>query len=264
VHDDLPLIDPGDRSGDFWIVQANAVLKRTRAVCAAVGCIAKEQDGRRTAIGTGWLVAERTLVTNAHVAAHLAIHNPALPATDPRGGWRLRPDVAGVVSFAFEHGGDRGLRLSIEQVLYVERATVPDIAVFRLKSPERAVSLPTIDLDLVAARPAGWLETYVFAVGHPLADLQNDQNVAAVFGALDGTKRLSPGQVTAMLDPSAIAHDCSTTNGSSGSPLIDFASCQAIGLHYFGKPGERNEAIFMPALAGHPAIVKSLSRDWGI
>ena len=100
--------------------------------------------------------------------------------------------------------------------------------------------------------------------GHPVADMQDDANVQTVFGPLDGTKRVAPGQLSEILGTDVLAHDCSTTNGSSGSPLIDFNSYRAVGLHYFGKPGERNEAVFLPAIARHPGILKSASREWGI
>jgi V8-like Glu-specific endopeptidase len=103
----------------------------------------------------------------------------------------------------------------------------------------------------------------VFAAGHPIKDLQDDKNVLAVFGEIDGTKRFSPGYVLDVLGAEVLAHDCSTTNGSSGSPLVDFASLKAVGLHYYGGPGERNESVLLSAIADHPAIVKSKSGDWG-
>lgn len=250
---------------EFWIAYITAAKKKMRDVCARVGCIILEENGARKPAGTDWMIGARALVTNAHVAALLAFRNPAAPTADPRGGWRLRPDRKGFVDFAFENGVGRKPPFPIAQVLYVQTSEVPDIAVFRLEVTNNGPQPPApIELDLVTARPAGWPETKVFALGHPVADLQDDANVAVVFGQLDGTKRISPGELIELLGGEVLTHDCSTTNGSSGSPLIDFGSWQAIGLHYYGTPGKRNEAVFLPAIAAHPAILKSRSGDWDI
>jgi hypothetical protein len=134
--------------------------------------------------------------------------------------------------------------------------------VFRLADAPALAGRTQITLDLVE-RP-DWDQTHVFIVGHPISDLQDDPNVATVFGPLDGTKRLSPGKINQVLGGNALAHDCSTTNGSSGSPLIDFASYQAVGLHYFGTPGVRNEALLFTAIKNHAVIVKTQSQEWGV
>jgi hypothetical protein len=263
VESDEPDTTSGEVSG-LWIALATAAEDKMRSACRAVGCVMLQQDDKRIPIGTGWLIAKRTLVTNAHVASHLTRRKADAPTDDPRGGYRLRPDVAGVVDFAFEHATKTGQQAGIEQVLYVEQSEAPDIAIFRLVDvPEVLGSRAAIEMDLVASRPA-WANTNVFTVGHPVVDRQNDPNVASVFGPLDGTKRLSPGRLLGVLGTDVLTHDCSTTNGSSGSPLIDFASYQAVGLHYFGQPGERNEAVFLPALKEYAAIIKSQSGNWGI
>lgn len=247
----------------LWISLATAAENKMIAVCRAVGCIVREIDGKREAIGTGWLIGPRTLVTNAHVGVLLTLRKLDAPADDPRGGFRLRPDAKGLVDFSFEHVAKPPSEVAIEQVLYIEPSQVPDIAVFRVADDMSVLEeRPKIDLDLVE-RPV-WEKANVFTVGHPIVDLQDDPNVATVFGPLDGTKRLSPGKVSRILGGDTLAHDCSTTNGSSGSPVIDFGSYRAVGLHHFGKPGERNEAVLLPAIKAHTVIVKNAAQDWGI
>ena len=253
------------RADEFWITIIAAARKALWEVCGRTGCVMKQEDGARVPVGTGWMIGERTLVTNAHVAGHLARRRQPAPAGDARNGWRLRPDIGGLVDFAFENGENGTSSFEVADVLYVEAADAPDIAIFRLRVEDNGPKPPSpIALDLTAARPAGWSDTNVFAVGHPMADLNDDAHVAIVFGKLDSTKRISPGKLMDVLGNEVLTHDCSTTNGSSGSPLIDFASLKAVGLHYFGKPGDRNEAVFLPAIATHPAIVNSLSGQWGI
>jgi hypothetical protein len=261
VDDNQPDTGSFEASG-LWIGLATAAETKMIAVCRAVGCIVKEVDGKRQPIGTGWLIGPRTLLTNAHVGEHLARLKPGLPADDPRMGYRLRPDVRGFVNFSFEHAAKPPSEVAIEQVLYIEPSQVPDIAVFRLADAPVLNERPKICLDLVER--SVWEKANVFTVGHPIVDLQDDPNVATVFGPLDGTKRLSPGKVSRILGGNTLAHDCSTTNGSSGSPVIDFGSYQAVGLHYFGKPGERNEAVLFPAIKAHAVIVKNLAQEWGI
>lgn len=261
VQRNRPQIAPGDRLGDFWIARLGTMLASVRAVCSSVACISKDVGAGRIAIGTGWLVCGRTLITNAHVGQHLAYRKPGASAT-PSGGWRLRSDVRGEVDFRFEHGSEATLRTGVEQVLYVEASdTGPDMAFFRLE-PFAAGQAPPAVLPLDLQARAG-ADVDVFTVGHPIADLQDDANVAAVFGDLDGTKRWSPGRITAALREDVVAHDCSTTNGSSGSPVVDLATLRAVALHYFGLPGDRNEALFLPALKEHMAVRRCLADEWG-
>lgn len=262
VEDNQPDTTSFEASG-LWIGLATAAEAKMMAVCRAVGCIVREVDGKRQPIGTGWLIGPRTLVTNAHVGVLLVRLKPDASADDPRRGYRLRSDVKGFVNFSFEHAAKPPSEVAIEQVLYIEPSQVPDIAVFRLVDDVSVLGgRSKIDLDLVE-RPV-WEKANVFTVGHPIADLQGDPNVTTVFGPLDGTKRLSPGKVSLILGGNTLAHDCSTTNGSSGSPVIDFGSYQAVGIHYFGTPGERNEAVLFPAIKAHAVIVKNLAQEWGI
>ena len=44
-------------------------------------------------------------------------------------------------------------------------------------------------------------------------------------------------------------HDATTLGGNSGSVVVDLASGKAIGLHFGGIEGERNEAVQAPVLA---------------
>jgi hypothetical protein len=263
VRNDAP--EPGgehelSRDDEFWIVLIGNAGKELRRVCARVGVVTLVNDGQSIPFGSAWVIGAGTIITNAHVATTLAHQQPGIAPGDPRGNWRMRPGVRGVVDFAFENAVNRSAKFDIADVLYVETSQVPDLAVFRLRE-SGAATPPPITLDL--KNRADWRDTNVFAAGHPIRDLQNDPNVDIVFGALDGTKRFSPGKLVAVLGGTVLAHDCSTTNGSSGSPIVDFTSLSAVGLHYFGAPGARNESVLLAAYADHPAIVKSLSGAWG-
>jgi hypothetical protein len=264
VNSDAPQTEAAGAADEFWIAHILAAHDALLDVCARVGCIMLGDADPLAPVATGWLIGKNTLVTNAHVATGVARQNVALANSDARRGWRLRSDRRCTVDFAFERGSAKRSRFAIDEVLYVEDQGNPDIAVFRLKVPDGTPPPPSpIKLDL-ESRPGGWTRTRVFVAGHPIKDLSDDRNVVTVFGDLDGTKRFCPGYTLQILGNEVLTHDCSTTSGSSGSPLIDFATLQAVALHYFGKPGERNEAVLLSAIADHPAIAKSRSGDWGI
>jgi hypothetical protein len=263
LRQNVPMPDPGielNRDDDLWIVKIGTAGMKLRRTCGCVGVVTLASSGEPLPFGTAWMIGPRTIVTNAHVAKGLAYQASGIPPGDARGNWRMRPGIMGEVNFAFENGRNSPARFDIEDVLYVQTSGVPDIAVFRLRDSAAPAPSP-IAVDL--ANRANWRGLEVFAVGHPIRDLQNDRNVQMVFGALDGTKRFSPGKLVAVLGGTVLAHDCSTTNGSSGSPIIDFVSLKAVGLHYFGAPGARNESVLLAAYAEHPAIVKSVTNSWG-
>jgi len=248
------------RDDEFWIVAVGNGGSKLRAICARAGVVTRSTGGEPVPFGTAWMIGVRTVITNAHVARDLAHQDVVLPATDARERWRMQPGVKGAVDFAFEHDMPRNNSpCEIEDVLYVQTSGNPDLAIFLLKEGGTSPP-PAIAVDLQPR--ADWRNLNVFAVGHPIRDLQNDPNVALVFGEIDKTKRFSPGTLTAVLGGTVLAHDCSTTNGSSGSPIVDFVSLKAVGLHYFGAPGARNESVLLAAYAEHPAIKKSVANAW--
>ncbi|MCK1319615.1 MULTISPECIES: serine protease [unclassified Bradyrhizobium] len=264
VRQNVPAPEAGaDRTRDdeFWIVKIGSAGNKLRSICSRAGVVMLDTGGSPVPFGTAWMIGSDTIITNAHVARELAHQDGGLPADDPRDRWRMQPGHKGVVNFAFEHQRPASdLVWEIEDVLHVQTSGDPDLAVFRLRNRTKAFPSP-VPVDLRSR--ADWRSLDVFAVGHPIRDQQNDSsNVALVFGELDATKRFSPGKLTAVLGNKVLAHDCSTTNGSSGSPIVDFVSLKAVGLHYFGVPGARNESVLLAAVADHPAIAKSVNNAW--
>ena len=68
-------------------------------------------------------------------------------------------------------------------------------------------------------------------------------------------KRLQPGQHDRVLDgASALEHDCSTLGGNSGSPLVDLETNLVIGLHFGGTTRWANYAVALWKLVDDPLL----------
>jgi hypothetical protein len=241
----------GDR---YWVLHIEGIYLEVAAACRRVGAVFRGQGANRTAIGTGWMIGRRLLATNAHVAEHLFRPNFTGPA-GPQDGWNQRPGVTGSIDFRFERERESPKTFAISGYRYIEvEPAGPDIALLTLEPGDEGEPPSRIPLETDPACGAADDGSLLFTVGHPLADVMDDANVSAVFGDLDGTKRFSPGESRGRLGDFVLAHDCSTVNGSSGSPVVQFSTGRVVGLHYWGKPGERNEAVFFPAIAAHPSL----------
>ncbi len=249
----------------FWSRTFEEERGRVGKVCKSVAVITI--DGMP--FGTGWLAARDILITNAHVACQMGRRIPGRSPSGSGERWRLTRGRAFAAAFRYEHGNldraDEHRQVEICDILHVETSQHPDLAVLQLKPP-KAFDMPEplgidIGADTNGSCKAG---ARIYAVGHPIKDLQGDaDNVTMTFGQLDGAKRFSPGKVIDMLDTDTLAHDCSTTNGSSGSPIVAMGSVAPVALHYYGRPGVRNEAVLFSAWAQHPAIQAVLSGRWG-
>jgi hypothetical protein len=80
--------------------------------------------------------------------------------------------------------------------------------------------------------------TEVAAIGYPMNDPRATPPdwLDRVFGGIFEVKRLMPGLVDHAAD-NLYFHDCSTTGGASGSPLIDTSTGNVIGLHAGAQSG---------------------------
>ena len=89
----------------------------------------------------------------------------------------------------------------------------------------------------------------VVTIGFPGIDFRNDQDfLRKMFGSHFGVKRVSPGRILEE-GKQQYNHDCSTTGGSGGSPLILLETGQVVGVHYSGHKNEFNFAKPISGLA---------------
>jgi hypothetical protein len=232
---------------EFWLTVLTTARARIRPVALATGALLFDQGGAVSASqGTVWRLGENLVVTNRHVAAAVLRFDAMAPENDPLLGLRPFPGRTLIADFALEHGAG-ARRYAIEKLVHTEPADRRDLAVFRLKP--WSGEPPPAGVSLAARGTSTTAPVKVFVVGHPARDnLKDAEGVSAVFGQLDGSKRLSPGEVMEGSAADLLLHDCSTVGGSSGSPVVEVVGGQVLGLHYYGRSREHNEAIFLPAL----------------
>ncbi len=66
--------------------------------------------------------------------------------------------------------------------------------------------------------------------------------MSRIFENIYNVKRLHPGEVMAVSEH-FFNHDCSTLGGNSGSPVVDFNTGEAVGIHFAGSFEVANWAV---------------------
>ena len=214
--------------------------------------------------GTGFLVAERCILTNNHVVCALLgmpleewKSDPALydeRCTQANTRWATDPSTAPLFELRAEFGSAATAAVRVRSIRG-HHLTV-DMAVLDLEAdPPGSMHLP-----LSRTEPASFQSRRVYAVGYPLQARATPIHVFnSVFGTDPrslGTKRLSPGLVTDWSGGDQFAHDASTLGGSSGSAIVDFEDRHVVGLHFAGAYEVNNYAVPLfkfrndPLLAG--------------
>lgn len=195
----------------------------------SVGRIDRVGKPADVALASGFLVADRLLVTNKHVLASLTADTMVLGSGQA------------VVRFGQEY------------------QVVPDLPAVPITGV-RAVH-PTLDIAVLELEPLGAPPlplaaenpkpgTAVAVVGYPQQDSRNPVFTRAIFLDKYKVKRVAPGEVVGAGDHT-IHHDCSTLGGNSGSPVVDLEGGSVVGLHYDGRLFLfRNEAVDAASLHG--------------
>jgi DNA/RNA endonuclease G (NUC1)/S1-C subfamily serine protease len=224
-----------DADSAVWKSRLTAVRPQLVHAARAVGRI--EVVGHRLAwLGTGWLVAPETIVTNRHVATEFGrqsgtrfVFRRGLDGNAMRASIDLLEEVDREDSLTFE----------LRQVLYIEDLDGPDLAFLRVdqiggESPPTPIALAE------TSQP----DDFVAVIGYPARDsrIPDIDLMDRIFGNVYDKKRLAPGQV---LEPvsGTLSHDCSTLGGNSGSVVLSLATGDAVGLHFAGRFLEANFAV---------------------
>lgn len=191
-------------------------------------------------VGTGWLVRERVVVTNRHVAQVFAYRAGSDHVfRKAPGGGRARA----AIDFRCEYLQEEDeAEFRCTRVLATAEDDGPDVAFLEIH-PTSALGgglpapAPLADFD---PAPGQQVVTIGYAAwdGH-----RNDPGVMEqVFGGVYNCKRLAPGEVlSAAADH--FTHDCTTLGGNSGSLVLELSSGLILGLHFAGSYLQANYAV---------------------
>ena len=187
-------------------------------------------DGTTSHVGTGFLVSNSVLATNRHVLDALTF-----------GSGVLRKKSARVV-FKQEYG-QNNRPSDILPIIGVDAAHQDlDMVRLKLESTERE------GVEIEPAAPA--IGDEVVAIGYPAEDEKNNPAfLGTTFQNKFGVRCAALGEVLRGVKHPSFYHDCSTTQGNSGSPLFSLKTAKVIGIHRAGYFMYRNEAIDGAALA---------------
>lgn len=251
IVDHRPRLEFRDSASEVWrgrLVAAEAGIERATR---AVGRINVSGHPELQWVGTGWLVAAETVVTNRHVAREFGRRSDGRFTFAVVDGAAVQPSI----DLLAEAGRDDRQELRVVEILHIEDEDGPDLALLRVERSGAAepVAQP-IPLAAQAVKPGA----HVAVVGYPARDsrIPDFDLMQKIFGDVYDCKRLAPGQVLESL-ASVVTHDCSTLGGNSGSVVLDLAHGHAVALHYSGRFLKANRAVPAAVVAERLA---SLSR----
>jgi endonuclease G len=189
--------------------------------------------------GTAFVVGPDLLLTNRHVAEFFVDGLGDAPAL------HFKPGVSASIDLKQEVSTLDSIRLTVVAPALVLDAW--DAALLRLASLPAGIST----LKLAGSAPSGLDGRLAAVIGYPAIDEASDliQQIQ-IFRGVFFKKRLMPGRLTGFRQTTsfgktvnALAHDCTTLGGNSGSSLIDVESALVVGLHFAGEHLVSNYAV---------------------
>lgn len=233
-------------------LQTDAALRITiEAAFPSIGRLELPGHPKLPYGGTGFIVGKGLIMTNRHVAE---IFSTGL------GDRRLDflPGARAGIDFLREFNRPTGPTLSVTRVVMIHPYwDMALLAVDGLPTPD-----PRFRLSIRDARdlPRG---TDICVVGYPAFDPRNPASVQNdLFNARYGIKRLQPGELMGATNAAsfgkmvrAVAHDCSTLGGNSGSAVFDPGTGEVLALHFGGAYHQQNYAVPVGALAADARVI---------
>ena len=175
-------------------------------------------------VGTGFLVADGVLATNRHVLGALTFGSEVLAPGAARVVFKQEIDSVTIPADIVAIAGVAAIHPKLDMVL---------LTVAKL-------GRPVVEMEPVSVTEA----TRVATIGYPAEDpVNNPLFLSGVFGGRFGVKRAALGEVLDGTEAPSLFHDCSTTQGNSGSPIFSLSSGKVAGIHRAGYFMYRNEAV---------------------
>lgn len=189
-----------------------------------IGSIGRIEDASNRHVGTGFVAGRDVIATNRHVLAVLSTGSEVLVPGSARivfkQEFRARDQPSDIVAIE----GVAAIHLTLDVVLLKIDAGG--------RQPVRFCSrLPAVG-EAVAT------------VGYPGNDEANNPLfLTSVFDGRFGVRSAAVGEALDGTAASNIFHDCSTTQGNSGSPVFLISTGEVAGIHRSGYFMYRNEAV---------------------
>jgi endonuclease G len=192
-----------------------------------------------TLVGTGFACGPNAILTNRHVAQIF------IQGVESGQQLSFLPGVSCAMDMLAEVGSANTLRLDLTQPIAV--STLWDIALLRVEALPTGVN----PLPLAGSAPDAISGGFAAIIGYPSYDPHESfADQANIFRGVFDRKRLQPGKLNGCTDvPSfghnvnAVAHDCSTLGGNSGSALISVDIARVVGIHFSGITHLSNYAV---------------------
>ena len=244
-----------DAFEDPWAhINAPDIRARISRLLPSVGRIELPHSPMIPYGGTGFVVGKDLLMTARH-AAQLFSQGVGLRV-------RYQPGGA-AVDFGREFDAPEGDRSKMAAVIGVEMIhPYWDMALLRVEGlpRDRALRLSVRSTEELEDRD-------VIVIGYPAKDERNDLAIQdELFGGIYNVKRLQVGKVRSSSQVRSfdhivkvLVHDASTLGGNAGSPVIDLATGDVLGLHFAGEYLKGNYAVPMFELARDPRVAPLLN-----
>jgi len=208
--------------------QAAATFPTWAAFCEAFRpfefSVGRISDASGKGVGTGFLINDEIVSTNAHVVDFLS-----------RGTMLLTEGQASI-DFRKEYQDFVADTVPILQVIAVHKSS--DLALLRVHRVDDKTHVPVQmgDNDPVS-------NDALVALGYPYDDpARNPLFVSGIYNGIFGVKRAAPGKVVSVED-GEITHDCSTLGGNSGSPMLSMVDARVAAVHSEGMFMYVNRAV---------------------
>ena len=233
--------------GTEWHILENYRNQIEKSILS-VGRINLKGNLNYTWVGTGFLVSDDVLMTNAHVAIEFSKKQGER--------WTFKSGQTASI----DYGQDASLlnhnEFQIKEIIGIHNDY--DLALLRVSNLSEGNQVPEPLKISQSFNDTNIKNKKVYVIGNPAKDSRrNDpEEMERIFQGIYNVKRLQPGTIIGMAqdDENIIYHDASTLGGNSGSCVIDLETNKVIGLHFGGSYGDKNYAVALWKLVNDPLL----------
>ncbi len=221
---------------DYWKSRLNPNRAVLESNLKSVGRVELTGHSTYEWVGTAWVIGERLVVTNRHVANIFASQQGQgfVFRASPLGGV-----ITARIDFKEEYQTGVVKEVPITRILYVapDGPGQPDMAVLELGTSAELPPPVRLAANSRTTDP-------VAVIGYPAWDSRNGEDAMRnIFRDIYDVKRLAPGYLMPASDAATIQHNCSTLGGNSGSAVLEVQTGYAVGLHFGGRFETANFAV---------------------